>query len=60
MIVVLGEPTYYSRFGFSQERAKRLRGPYSGEALMALELSQGVLKNGTGDLNYPDAFSLVE
>lgn len=60
VIVVLGDPVYYSRFGFSAERAKRLRGPYSGEALMALDLSEGVLKNGTGDLNYPDAFSLVE
>ena len=60
MIVVLGEPTYYSGFGFSQERAKRLRSPYSSEALMALELTQGVLKRGTGELNYPDAFSLVE
>ena len=60
VIVVLGDPAYYSRFGFSSERAKRLRGPYYGEALMALELTRGVLKNGTGGLNYPDAFSLVE
>ena len=60
VIVVLGDPAYYSRFGFSGERAKRLRGPYSGEALMALELTQGVLKNGMGALRYPDAFRLVE
>ena len=60
VIVVLGDPAYYSRFGFSAERAKRLRGPYSGDALMALELTRGVLKNGTGALRYPDAFRLVE
>ncbi len=60
VIVVLGEPAYYSRFGFSAERAKRLRSPYSGESLMALELTPGVLKDGTGSLIYPDAFSLVE
>ena len=60
VIVVLGDPAYYARFGFSSERAKRLRCPYSGEALMALELTEGVLKDGVGDLIYPDAFSLVE
>ena len=60
VIVVLGDPVYYARFGFSAERATRLRCPYSGEALMALELTEGVLKNGTGSLVYPDAFSLVE
>ena len=60
VVVVLGDPAYYSRFGFSAERATRLRSPYSGEALMALELTPGVLKEGVGVLRYSDAFSLAE
>ena len=57
--VVLGDPKYYSRFGFSSLIAKRLRSPYSdhGPAWMALELEPGVLKDVYGLVRYPEAFS---
>jgi putative acetyltransferase len=44
VIVVLGDPKLYSRFGFSTSLAARtLSGPYDGEHFMALELQAGVL-----------------
>jgi len=55
-IVVLGHPTYYSRFGFSTDAAARLRSPYSGRpAFMALALRPGVLDTPL-QLDYPPAF----
>ena len=56
IVVVLGHPAYYGRFGFSTELAKNLRGPYSGNAWMALELIPGALKGVKGIVRYPKAF----
>jgi putative acetyltransferase len=59
IVVVLGHPDYYPRFGFSAELAKRLHGPYSGNAWMAVELVSGALDGVEGIVRYPDAFGLV-
>jgi len=56
VVIVLGEPAYYTRFGFSPERALRLRSRYSGPAFMALELAPRTLDGVTGDVVYPPAF----
>ena len=58
-IVVLGHPEYYPRFGFSAALAERLAAPYSGPALMALELEPGSLIGG-GAVRYPPAFAGLE
>jgi putative acetyltransferase len=58
--VVVGHPSYYPRFGFSVERAKNLRSPFSGEACMALELEPGALKGVVGTVRYPAAFGLAQ
>ena len=58
-VIVLGDPAYYGRFGFSAELASVLRSPYSGEAFMALELQAGVLSGVAGDVQYPPAFDTV-
>lgn len=42
-VIVVGEPAYYSRFGFSPEAAALLDSPYSGPFLQALDLSPGFL-----------------
>ena len=55
VVVVLGHPTYYPRFGFSAELAERLEAPYSGPAFMALELVPGALVDGK--VEYPPPFS---
>jgi putative acetyltransferase len=59
LIVVLGEPAYYARFGFSAEAAKRLDAPYSGEAFMALELTPNVLDGVVWKVVYPRAFAVA-
>lgn len=42
-VVVVGDPAYYSRFGFSPEAAALLSCPYSGPFLQALEFTPGCL-----------------
>jgi putative acetyltransferase len=54
--VVLGDPEYYLRFGFSPEAARNLRAPFSGPAFMALELNPGCLEGVTGPVHYAEAF----
>ncbi len=56
LVIVLGEPDYYSRFGFSSTLARKLRSRYSGEAFMALELTPQALNNVEGDVRYPPPF----
>jgi putative acetyltransferase len=60
-VMVLGHPTYYTRFGFSPALAKPLQSPYScaGEAWMAMDLTPGALTGVTGTVRYPEAFSRV-
>ena len=58
IVIVLGHPTYYPRFGFSSERARSLEHPFSPEAFMALELVPGALDGVRGRVRYPPAFGL--
>jgi putative acetyltransferase len=53
---VLGEPEYYSRFGFTLEAARTLNSVYSGHAYQALEFKPGALAGGTWRVTYPRAF----
>jgi putative acetyltransferase len=61
IVIVLGHPAYYPRFGFSAEMAKDLGCPYGevGEAWMALELQPGALSGVQGVVRYPPAFDGV-
>ncbi len=55
-IVVLGQPGYYARFGFSAEAAREIRSPYSGgPAFMALSLKPG--PGLRGEARYAPAFA---
>jgi putative acetyltransferase len=57
IVVVLGHPKFYPRFGFSAERARRLESPFGGgEAWMALELVPGVLVSVEGRVEYSPPF----
>jgi putative acetyltransferase len=60
IVVVLGHPDYYPRFGFSAQLAERLKAPFSGPAFMALELVPGALTGVTGEVRYPPPFGLGE
>lgn len=58
IVVVLGHPDYYPRFGFSARLAERLKAPFSGPSFMALELVPGALADVTGEVCYPPPFGL--
>ena len=57
IVVVLGHPHFYQRFGFSPKLAARLESPYSGrESFMAVELVAGALGGVAGRVQYPPPF----
>jgi putative acetyltransferase len=58
IVIVVGHPDYYPRFGFSPEKAKALKSPFPPEAFMAMELSTGALDGIHGTVVYPAAFGI--
>jgi putative acetyltransferase len=54
--IVVGEPGYYTRFGFSLAAGEHFSCPWSGPYLLALELRTGVLGTATYDVEYPAPF----
>jgi putative acetyltransferase len=54
--IVVGEPAYYSRFGYSHRRAARFKSQYQSPYLMALSFGAAPWE---GRLLYPHAFSLL-
>jgi putative acetyltransferase len=59
LVLVLGEPDYYGRFGFTAAAARGLQSPYAGEYFLALDLrgetdAQSFLR---GEVVYPAPFS---
>jgi putative acetyltransferase len=54
--VVLGEPSYYGRFGYSHRRAAQFESDYQSPYLMALSFGAAPWE---GRLVYPRAFSLL-
>ncbi len=59
-VFVLGEPKFYTRFGFSAAAASGFTSPYAGPYFMALSLRGGALKIGTGRIDYAPAFRALE
>lgn len=58
VVVVVGDPRYYSRFGFSTELGEQYPSVYSGSSYMAIHIGEGT-KVAAGHVGYPDAFGLV-
>lgn len=58
IVIVLGHPDYYPRFGFSVENARYLESPFRPDAFMAMELVPGALAGIQGKVRYPNAFGL--
>ena len=57
VVVVLGHPEFYPRFGFSAELAQPLESPFGGgEAWMAKELVPGALEGIAGRVEYAPPF----
>jgi putative acetyltransferase len=58
IVIVVGHPDYYPRFGFSSNKAKLLESPFPSEAFMAMELSDGALDGICGSVVYPSVFGI--
>src|ERR1035438_5042041 len=56
IVLVLGHPDYYPRFGFSAEMARSLESPFPPNAFMAMELIPGALNGVCGKVRYPVVF----
>ena len=61
VVIVIGHPTYYTRFGFSPATAKGLEAPFPvpDKAFMILELIPGTLDSISGMVKYPPVFDEV-
>ncbi len=58
VVIVVGHPDYYPRFGFSSEKALNLESPFPPDAFMAMELRTGALDGIRGKVRYPESFAL--
>jgi putative acetyltransferase len=56
-VFVLGDPAYYSRFGFDVGAAAGFDSPYAGPHFMALSLAGGALPATVGPVAYAPAFT---
>jgi putative acetyltransferase len=61
LVVVLGDPRYYARFGFEAARRHELRSEYddAGDAFQAVELVHGTIRPGGGLVRYCSEFAHV-
>lgn len=59
-VIVLGDPVYYSRFGFAHSSVAHLATPYQGEAFMGLDLVPEALKGVEGNVAYSHPFQVFE
>ncbi|HBA59639.1 MAG TPA: GNAT family N-acetyltransferase [Elusimicrobia bacterium] len=61
IVVVVGHPEYYPRFGFSKAGEKGLTLPFEAppEVFMVLELTPGALAGVSGMIEYPREFDAV-
>lgn len=61
ILVVIGHPGYYPRFGFLPARDRGLHAPFPvpDEAFMVLELVPGALETAQGEIIYPPPFQKV-
>lgn len=55
LVFVVGDPAYYSRFGFSLSAAAKFDTPYNGPYLMSLTLAPGAA--ASGKVVYPKFFA---
>jgi putative acetyltransferase len=61
IVVVLGHPRYYQRFGFQTASTFGIQAPFPvpDEAFMVLELKPGALMDVSGIVQYPASFNEI-
>lgn len=57
-VIVLGDPSYYRRFGFSREAVRRMSCRYAGPNLMGLAMAKTAF--GGSRIEYAPAFTKIE
>lgn len=60
LVLVLGPPAYYPRFGFDAELAKKVQAPYAGAAFMALALSDAGNRDLPVEVSFASPFEEFE
>ncbi|MBS1823970.1 MAG: N-acetyltransferase [Acidobacteria bacterium] len=62
IVLVLGHPAYYPRFGFCAERARAMSSPYTchGDAWMVAELIPGTLPQASSTVAYPAPWAMLD
>ena len=58
IVLVLGDPAYYRRFGFTAETAAAIESPWPGPHFMAKALTLGALDGVAGRVRYARAFGI--
>ena len=58
LVIVVGHPGYYPRFGFEPARGHGITGPFPDAAFMVRELREGGLAGVAGSARYPPAFGI--
>jgi putative acetyltransferase len=59
IVIVLGHPRFYPRFGFSAGLARPLRSPFPRDDFMAVELVPRALAGVVGEVRYPPPFGIA-
>ena len=60
LVFVLGDPAYYTRFGFSAKCASPFASPYAGPHLMAVRLRDDLPLPSQGRADYAPAFAELD
>jgi putative acetyltransferase len=60
LVFVLGEPSFYEKFGFAAANAEGFDSPYAGPYFMALELQGGLPCGPRGLADHAPAFAALE
>lgn len=58
LVIVVGHPAYYPRFGFEPASLHGITGPFSADAFMVMELVPKALRGVSGPVRYPAAFGV--
>jgi putative acetyltransferase len=58
VMIVVGHPEYYPRFGFEPARRHGITSPFPDAAFMVRELREGGLEGVAGAARYPAAFGI--
>lgn len=59
-VIVVGHPEYYPKLGFTKASSWNIKAPFEipDEAFMAIEITEGELKDAGGIIQFPEEYSI--